>query len=138
MAGAAAMRWESLKSERFDPFVLWRVVGEDMQLLSHVVHIFSNEYPGMLREIENAARARDGAALRKASHKLKGSLLQFSAPLAASAAAELEDCGNHGSMENAPASIETVKKETDYVIQMLQAMVANQQPGAKAEEEIQD
>jgi HPt (histidine-containing phosphotransfer) domain-containing protein len=129
------VRWETLKSERFDPFVLWRVVGEDMQLLSHVVHIFTNEYPGMLREMEKAARARDAAALRKASHKLKGSLLQFSAPIAASAVARLEHYADHGDMENAPASITAVKKETDFVIQMLQAMVSHQQPATKPERE---
>jgi HPt (histidine-containing phosphotransfer) domain-containing protein len=136
MAGAAAGMWGSLKSERFDPFVLWRVVGEDMQLLSHVVHIFINEYPGMLREIENAARTRDGAALRKASHKLKGSLLQFSAPLAASAAAQLEHCADHADMENAPAAIAAVKKETDFVIRMLQAMLSHYRPAIKPEGEI--
>ena len=135
MAGAAAAMWENLKSERFDPFVLWRVVGEDMQLLSHVVHIFSNEYPGMLRDLEDGARARDAAALRKASHKLKGSLLQFAAPLAASAAADLERCAGNDGMENAPALIAAVKKETDFVIQMLQAMTSPQRTDAKSESE---
>ena len=136
MAGSAAAMWESLKSERFDPFVLWRVVGEDMQLLSHVVHIFSNEYPGMLRDLEDGVRARDAGALRRASHKLKGSLLQFAAPLAASAAADLERCANNDGMENAPALIEAVKKETDFVIQMLRAMTSHQPPDARRESEI--
>ena len=131
MAGAAAGIWESFRSERFDPFLLWRVVGEDMQLLSQVVHLFASEYPSMLRDIENAARAQDGVALRKASHKLKGSLLQFAAPVAVSAAAELEHCADSGGMEKAPACIEAVKKETDFLIQVLQVMVSHQGTDAK-------
>jgi HPt (histidine-containing phosphotransfer) domain-containing protein len=133
MTGAAAATWETFRSERFDPFFLWRVVGEDMQLLSQVVHLFANEYPSMLRDIENAARSQDGSALRKASHKLKGSLLQFAAPVAASAAAELERCADNGGLENAPACIAAVKKETDFLIQILQVMVSHPRTDAKIE-----
>lgn len=127
--------WESFRSERFDPFLLWRVVGEDMQLLSQVVHLFASEYPSMLRDIENAARAQDGMALRKASHKLKGSLLQFAAPVAVSAAAELEHCADNGGMEKASACIATVKKETEFLIQILQVMVSHQRTAAETERE---
>jgi HPt (histidine-containing phosphotransfer) domain-containing protein len=87
----------------------------------------------MIAEIENAARAQDGDALRRASHKLKGSLLQFSGLAAVSAAAELEHCADNHGMENAPALIEAVKKETDFLMQMLQAMVSDQRTDVKTE-----
>ena len=92
--------WESLTSERFDPSALWQRVDGDMQLLGELVKIFAAEYPELLLKIDAATRDGDAEALREASHKLKGSLLQLSAPVAAQAASNLERLAASNSLNN--------------------------------------
>lgn len=96
-----------------------------MQLLSELVQIFVAEYPELLLQIDAAVRDGDADGLRKASHKLKGSLLQFSAPMASHAAADLENLGAGNSLENATSSVERVKMEIDSLVRLLKAMVSS-------------
>jgi HPt (histidine-containing phosphotransfer) domain-containing protein len=117
--------WESLASERFDPSALWKRVGGDMQLLSELVQIFVAEYPELLLQIDAAVRDGNADGLRKASHKLKGSLLQFSAPMASHAAADLENLAAGNSLKNATSSVERVKMEIASLVRLLKAMVSS-------------
>ncbi len=119
--------WNSLRSDQFDPLALWQRVGEDMQLLRELVRIFASEYPDMLRNIEEAVQLRDAARLLKASHLLKGSLLQLSAFGAAGTAAELEQRAASAYVDAAGSLIGKIKSEVDVVMQMLRAMIASAQ-----------
>jgi HPt (histidine-containing phosphotransfer) domain-containing protein len=122
--------WESLTSERFDPSALWQRVDEDMQLLTELVKIFAAEYPELLLTIETATRDGDAETLREASHKLKGSLLQFSAPVAAQAAADLERLATGNALNDAALSVKRVKVEIDFLKRLLDAMVSGGQARA--------
>ncbi|HKT50963.1 MAG TPA: Hpt domain-containing protein [Candidatus Angelobacter sp.] len=122
--------WESLTSERFDPSALWRRVDGDMQLLAELVKIFAAEYPELLLKIDSAARDGDAETLREASHKLKGSLLQLSAPVAAQAAADLERLAASNSLNDAVLSVNTLKKEIDFLVRLLEAMASSGQARA--------
>lgn len=116
--------WESLTSERFEPSALWQRVDGDMQLLSELVQIFAAEYPELLLRIEEAAREGDADSLREASHKLKGSLLQFSAPIAAAAAANLEILAASNSLKNIAPAVAKVKVEINNLVPLLQTMIS--------------
>lgn len=95
-----------------------------MDLLRQLVRIFADEYPGMLREIEKSAASRDAACLRKASHQLKGSLLQFAAPAAAAVAAELENCAALNRLNEAASLAGKLRAECDSLLQLLQTMIS--------------
>ena len=125
--------WESLRSEQFDPLALWQRVGEDTQLLCELVRIFTAEYPEIIRRIEQALQVRDAAQLQKASHLLKGSLLQLSAFGAAGAAAELEDSASRSRLESSSQLIEKVKIEIDCLMQMLKTMTSSIQKSSSFE-----
>ena len=116
--------WNSLSNERFRPFALWERVGEDMELLRELVEMFSVEYPRLMREIESAVRDGDSKRLEKASHKLKGSLLQFAAPLACEAAANLESASGEITSEIAGTLISKLKIEVDSLVDMLRIMIS--------------
>lgn len=125
--------WESLRSERFDPLALWQRVGEDMRLLREVVQIFARESPQMLRRMEEAIERRDARGLQKVSHKLRGSLLQFAAPTASSAAADLEKSARllsveksaeHMATAEATAFLNKLRAEIDALMQALRAMTS--------------
>src|SRR2546421_11749880 len=96
-------RFKILKSEGFDPDSLWDRIDGDLDLLRDLIGIFSQEYPGILLRIESAISHGESSDLQKASHKLKGSVLQFSASAAAATAARLEEMGRSGVMEGAGA-----------------------------------
>lgn len=100
-----------------------------MDLLRQLVRIFSDEYPLMLKEIDKAAESQDAVALRKVMHKLKGSLLQFAAPAAVAAAAELENCAALDRLDRAPTLIAKVRAEVDSLLQLLHTMISGPIPG---------
>ena len=122
------LMWESLKSERFDPFALWQRLGEDQNLLSELVEIFASEYPGMLSSIEESLQESDTAKLKATAHKLKGSLLQFGAAEASAAAFELETMAAAPlSLNGAADAVDRVKSEVDFLMRVLQDMLSQAQ-----------
>jgi HPt (histidine-containing phosphotransfer) domain-containing protein len=116
-------RFNNLKSERFDPESLWNRVDGDLDLLRELVELFGEEGPRMLAEIEMAIEAGSASDLEKASHKIKGSVLQFSARAAAAIALELEENGRLGSLAGAERLLKTLREEIDLLQQTLHAMV---------------
>ena len=83
---------------------LQRVDG-DMELLAEIAGIFLADAPGMLAEVAAAVAGRDGAELARTAHRLKGSILTFSAPAAAAAALALETAGRTGELAGAEAEL---------------------------------
>ncbi|HWS17824.1 MAG TPA: Hpt domain-containing protein [Candidatus Elarobacter sp.] len=116
-------RFNHLKSERFDPESLWNRVDGDLDLLRELVELFVEEGPRMLAEIEMAIEVGSASDLEKASHKIKGSVLQFSARTAAAIALELEENGRLGSLAGAERLVKTLRQEIDLLQQTLHAMV---------------
>lgn len=131
MAGTSLATWERLKSERFDPVALWHTVGGDMDLLRQLVCLFVDEYPGMLKQIAKFAETGDAAGLQKSTHKLKGSLLQFAAPAAVTAAAELEKCAALNYLNDMEALIAKLRAEGDSLLQLLQTMISAPMAGVQ-------
>ena len=77
-----------LKIEHFDQETLWNRVAGDLELLRELVDLFAAEAPRMLARIEQAIKDGSPSDLEKASHKIKGSMLQFSAHAATAIALE--------------------------------------------------
>ena len=121
-------RFKTLKSDGFDPESLWERIDGDLELLRDLIGIFSREYPGILLRIESAISQGERNDLQKASHKLKGSVLQFSASAAAAAAAKLEEMGRSGSMEGAGVSLIALKSEVGSLMEALNLMVQRGSP----------
>jgi HPt (histidine-containing phosphotransfer) domain-containing protein len=113
-----------LKSERFDPESLWNRLDCDPDLLRELVEMFARETPRMLEQIEDAIRLGSASDLEKTSHKLKGSVLQFSAKAAAAAALELEEQGRLGSVAGAGLALNRLRHEIDLLGVALQAMLS--------------
>jgi two-component system, sensor histidine kinase and response regulator len=90
-----------LTSSGFDPNALFRRLDGDIELLRDLVQIFSEESPLLLKDISIAIQHGSFEDVRKLSHKLKGSALQFSGDGVASLAASLEQMGAHQSLDGA-------------------------------------
>jgi HPt (histidine-containing phosphotransfer) domain-containing protein len=117
-----------LKSEHFDPEALWRRVDHDRDLLRELVAVFTEEAPVLLARIEEGIRTGLAGDVKKASHKLKGSLLQFSARIAVAVAQELEEKAQNGSVAGAAPLLNRLRHEIDLLREGLNAMVSGQQP----------
>lgn len=116
-----------LKSDRFDPESLWERVDGDMELLRELLQVFSEEGPRMLARIEEAVQHGSADDLQRAAHKMKGSVLQFSATAAAAIAFELEEKGKHGSLDGTAPLYTRLKDEIDLLWKSLNAMVYGDQ-----------
>jgi len=113
------------KSERIDTESLKNRVDGDLDLLRDLVALFAEEAPRLLGQIEGAIERGSATELEKASHKLKGSVLQFSASAAAAAALELEQRGRSGSVAGAGPMLNTLKNEIGLLQEALQGMLSD-------------
>jgi two-component system sensor histidine kinase/response regulator len=68
-------------------------VGGDRELLAEISRLFVEEAPRHLERIRQALDARDGDALRRAAHGLKGAAANFDADGVVSASRTLEELG---------------------------------------------
>jgi two-component system sensor histidine kinase/response regulator len=116
-------RFNHLKSDRFDPESLWDRVDGDMELLRELNEVFAEEAPKMLADIENAICRGSAPDLEKSAHKLKGSVLQFSAQAAAAGASELEEMGRRGSVTGAEPRLHMLRQEIVLLQAALNSMV---------------
>lgn len=121
-------RLNPVKSEHFDPDALWNRVHGDVTLLRELVDLFAAEVPGMLARIEKAIKHGSPSDLEKASHKIKGSMLQFSAHAAANIALKLEESGKIGSMAGTGNLLQNLRQEISELQQTLRAMVRDGAP----------
>jgi histidine phosphotransfer protein HptB len=119
-------RLNPVKSEHFDPDALWNRVHGDVTLLRELVDLFAAEVPGMLARIEKAIKHGLPSDLEKASHKIKGSMLQFSAHAAANIALKLEESGRIGSMAGTGNLLQNLRQEISELQQTLDAMVRDE------------
>jgi HPt (histidine-containing phosphotransfer) domain-containing protein len=117
-----------LNREHFDPDALWNRVHGDVTLLRELVDVFAAEVPGMLARIEKAIKHGSPSDLEKASHKIKGSMLQFSAHRAANIALKLEQSGRISSMAGTGNLLQKLRQEISELEQALRAMVRDGDP----------
>lgn len=80
-------------------------VGGDEELLREITGIFLDECPALVSEIQAAIDSGDAKKLERSAHTLKGSVANFGARAATSAAQRLESLGRKGQLEESPAAM---------------------------------
>lgn len=111
-----------LKGSGFDANALFRRLDGDIELLRDLLRIFSQESPPLLEKISMAIQHGSCEDVRRLSHKLKGSALQFSGGGVASLAACLEQMGEHQSLEGAArvlSELEQAVANLEYSLQSI-------------------
>ena len=99
-------------------------VGGDRQLLAEISRLFVDDAPRHLDRIRHALDARDGEALRRAAHGLKGAAANFDAEGVVDAARTLEEIGRTSDFDGADAAWRSLAVETDQLISVLRAVSA--------------
>ncbi len=77
----------------FDKTVALSRVGGDLELLKEIAVLFLEDYPKSLVEIRQAVEKGDAKRLERTAHGLKGSVSNFGALPAVTAALQLEAMG---------------------------------------------
>ncbi len=94
-------------------------VDHDREIFTTLAELFVTGGPKDLTAAQAALAARDGAALARSAHRLKGALLQFGAPTVLAAAEELEQLGERGSFDCAAAVYARLEEELWQLITAL-------------------
>jgi CheY-like chemotaxis protein len=116
-AGASAPSDETLVPRQ----VLARM-GGDHELLAEISRLFVDDAPRHLERIRAAIDARDGDALRRAAHGLKGAAANFDADGVVRAARALEEMGRDRKFDDSDTAWKTVNAETERLISVLRAV----------------
>jgi len=68
-------------------------VGGDLDLLKEIAHLFVEDYPKLLKDLQQAIASGDAVAVERTAHGLKGSVSTFGARTAMEAARSIESLG---------------------------------------------
>ena len=97
-------------------------VGGDRELLAEISRLFVDDAPRHLQKIREALDMRDGEALRRAAHGLKGAAANFDAEGVVNAARTLEEIGRTGEFEAHETAWQALTSETDQLISLLRTV----------------
>ncbi len=108
--------------ERIDTGAILSRVDGDLELLAETVDLFLNGLPGLLGEIREALSNKDGNALKRAAHVLKGSASNFGAKPACQAAMRLETISHEGEWTHAEEAYHALEREVAGLRRALAAL----------------
>ncbi len=100
-------------------------VDEDEDLFQTLVELFIEQAPLDMAAAQTALDAGDAEALARAAHRMKGAILQFSAPTVLEATKQLEALGKAGALDRAATVCAQVDRELQQLIAALRAYAAN-------------
>ena len=84
-------------------------VGGDAELLREIAVLFLEDYPQSLAEIREALDRGDAHKIERTAHGLKGSVANFGAANAVSAAKQIENLGRAKQLEEVGAVLVTLE-----------------------------
>ncbi len=113
--GPPAREDEPAVEPAVDPDAALARVEGDRELLHEIIGLFLDEAPERMGEIRTAISDRNGNALERAAHSLKGSVSYFGAPSAYEAALRLESIGRDRDW----ADVETAGKELEQAMALV-------------------
>ena len=100
-------------------------VGGDRELLAEISRLFVEDAPRHLEHIRAALDARDGDALRRAAHGLKGAAANFDADAVVAASRTLEEIGRTQPFDAdhlSEAAWQSLADETERLISLLKTL----------------
>jgi HPt (histidine-containing phosphotransfer) domain-containing protein len=102
-------------------------VENDVSLLGELVSIFKEEFPTLLRELQESIARKDIKKIEVTSHAMKGMLSGLSATRAAAIASQVEQMARDGKSSGLADSLTALECEVDNLLPELDAYVAEAQ-----------
>jgi len=116
---------EEAREQHFDSIdrtVALETVGGDADLLEGLIDTFLQECPNLLANLHDAVALRDGGALVRAAHTIKGAVNLFGAHAAGQEAQRLETMGRENQFHQAAEVCAAVERGIERVKQDLAAL----------------
>lgn len=101
-----------------------RIAGQT-SLLRELLTVFDQQYPEQIARLRGAAERSDAEELRRAAHRLIGTLACFSATRAVDAARAVERHAAEGDVANASVGVETIEREVAVAASALARLAAS-------------
>ncbi len=101
----------------------------DQDLLCQLADLFVTQGPKEMREVQEALQQGDASRLARAAHKLKGSVIQFSASSVIAAVKELDEVSRSGNLQAAAAAFAKLQPEVDRLKHALEQWCHAQKVG---------
>ena len=132
LAVLAAVQRPPYAEEGFDlPEALRRVDG-DLDFLRALAVMLNEDAPLQIGNIRDAVEGRDATKLKRAAHRLKGSLIPFVAPWAINAAQSLETMGCTENLSNAPDAYHLLDAEVQRLLRATNEFTSPHTAAARA------
>lgn len=93
-----------------EPSLYARIAGQT-SLLRELLAVFDEQYPEQIARLRSAADSADAEDLRRAAHRLIGTLACFSATRAVSAARLVERAAAEGDVTRAAVGVDDIVRE---------------------------
>jgi two-component system sensor histidine kinase/response regulator len=120
--GAPQTREETRARLSLNETELMDRIGGDLEFLSELTEVFRQVYPEQLTAARKAVADRNGAALNKSGHALRGALANLSAADPAALAASIELIGATGDPSTASALIDQLERDIQTVLLSLESL----------------
>ncbi|MEX0728664.1 MAG: PAS domain S-box protein [Planctomycetaceae bacterium] len=102
-----------------------RATNDDVELLKVVAEAFFEEYPQLIRQLDQAVKVRDTAAARRAAHTLKGAMRTFGAHAAYELALTVENAAHEQRWDDVRGSRAELEQTIDHVTSRLRKRLAD-------------
>jgi CheY-like chemotaxis protein len=102
---------------------------ENSDLMGELAQLFIHECPRLMTSIHEALEKRDGSALERAAHQMKGSIGNFGNDAGIQAAARLESSGHGNDFVRAAEAVQLLEAQIKTLIPELEEL--GQMPGEK-------
>jgi len=110
-------------TEVFDRRRVLELAAGDMDFLRGLVALFGDDAPRLVSQVADHLAAGDAEAAYRKAHQLKGSIGNFGADRACTAAAELEELARNGEVARAAAKVAPLQREVDTLVSGLRALI---------------
>ena len=107
--------------------MLLEAFDHDWDFFREVVEVFFEDYPRLLRNLEQCFEQDDSDGLMRAAHSLKGMLRNFQAENAAETAFELEKMGKTGQLEGVKTGIGELSRHLAAIEKQLRQLLAEKE-----------
>jgi HPt (histidine-containing phosphotransfer) domain-containing protein len=97
-------------------------VNGDQELLAEVIGIFFREAPGVLADINEGFARRDAQSVRRAAHRIEGTLGTVGGIASAQAAHRLEAWASEGELDKAGRALKELEREMERLTPELAAL----------------